>query len=127
MNAANNKMATIIRKMSRAPGGATKRRVAYPHRVSNPYAPPSTDDDSPPTAGYGVRVAARLLDGLIGMTVAFAYYFVAERYDLPPGGVFVLIVPIVLWRALSGQSPGDRLCGIKRVTADGRRRWIVVR
>jgi len=95
--------------------------------VSNPYAPPTADDDSPPTASYGLRVAARLLDGLIGMVVAFAYYFVADRYDLPPGGVFLLILPLVLLRALWSQSPGDRLCGIKRVTVDGRRSWIVVR
>jgi len=108
-----------------------RRNKAYPREVSNPYAPPLHDDDQgPPTASIGLRVAARLLDALCGMALFFCLFYVPIVWfdvDIPPQAAVLAAVPVLLVRSLIGQSPGERLCGIKRVRIDGKRRWIVVR
>jgi uncharacterized RDD family membrane protein YckC len=119
-------MAIMLWNVGRAPAGATKR---YLPAVTNPYAPPEHDGDATPVASLGLRAAAVLLDVLVMLVAAVVLHFVnrALDYSLPPQIGVLVAAPIALARLFGGQTPGERLCGIKRVKIDGKRRWIVVR
>ncbi len=103
--------------------------------MDNPYAPPGEESapepaaPAPERASVRQRIASIAIDAAIALVCVWPIYLADKRFTLglgPPAGALA-VLPIWIIRWLGGQSPGDRVCGIKQVRIDGKRRWIVVR
>jgi uncharacterized RDD family membrane protein YckC len=99
-------------------------------RVASPAAPPTSGPGS--IAGFGPRVLAFLIDGVLGDLLGIIVnggYERSDRESLEVALAFLLIELIFV--TIAGQTPGMRAVGIAVVRADGRGRaplrWVAVR
>lgn len=73
-------------------------------------------------AGYGRRLGALLIDWLIALVVSAAVAGALHWSSLGRSFATLLLFGLLTWLsvALTGTSPGKRLCGLRVVRVDGR-------
>jgi uncharacterized RDD family membrane protein YckC len=105
----------IPESMLRAQESMAKARAQSPEPLPKLYEKPI---QVPPMAGFGVRLAATLLDDVWMLALSAAGWLGLQELGAAAAGVTSLLVVLTGW-AIWGTTPGKRLLGLYICTSDG--------